>query len=108
MKISNKLTVLCAAVTVLFGCTPREEVRRETFGEKRTVETIKSCYTTGICFTCMPGWNMKMSCTLKFSAFCSGRQAVTLERTSVHVYYKDGTVEDLVEDKILGKGPCKL
>ncbi len=98
------LWLVVVTLLVLAGC--REEVSREPIGETQTVTLERSCTKPGYCFTCMPGFDGKMNCGLKFSPFCSGTQMATEKRTPMRITYDNGEFEDYIAVQTVAAEPC--
>ncbi len=79
------LLAVCALAFV--GC---DAVVSETPGPSRVEERAVSCTHTSFCFTCMPGFDGKVSCGMKFSAFCPGSKAARVNVTPVLRLYESG------------------
>ncbi|MEY5060671.1 MAG: hypothetical protein RIS45_592 [Planctomycetota bacterium] len=56
-------------------------------GQSYTEEGPQSCTHFAYCFTCMPGFNGKMDCSFKASAFCPGTQTALFKVTPRTYYY---------------------
>ena len=89
-----------------------EILKTRALGEHTGTE---SCTTTGYCFTCAPGFDGKMSCKMKFSAFCSGRKDVKYnlfeEKYIIHYNTDKGKFKSLEKirqnRKYTFRGSCK-
>lgn len=71
------------------------KVVSEKTGEARTEERSISCKRSGYCMTCMPGYDMKMSCSLKFSPYCPGQRQAKVLVTPVKQTYESGKVWEI-------------
>lgn len=61
----------------LIGLTACEEPQLIATRDLGRIETSLSCNKMGYCMTCMPGFDGKSTCALKFSAFCPGQRPAT-------------------------------
>ena len=66
-----------------------------------TIVVSETCNYSSYCFTCMPGFDGKMDCGMKLSAFCSGTNEVTYQQFKINFEYRykvknrDGLIEEL-------------
>lgn len=96
------------ALVAIFSYSPPKVVSIERVGEPQTLNVIQSCTKPGMCYTCMPGFDGKLKCGVKFSQFCSsGKRKVTIIETPVRVYYNDGSIKKDIQEQIIESGPCK-
>lgn len=75
-------------ITLSLGCDP--VVKTEAAGDFTFKIVTTGCYTTGFCFSCMPGFDGKMSCGYKFSSFCSGSRKEEIKERPVINTRKSG------------------
>jgi len=87
------------------GCGPKV-TRVEVAGPALTITGTQSCSKAGYCFTCLPGFDSKMTCGFKFSAMCPGSQHVTSKETPVRIHYEDKTVRTSTRNEILETSIC--
>lgn len=91
---------------LLLGCDP--VVDRRTAGAPYVATRREGCSKFGFCMTCMPGFNGKMECGFKMSAFCPGSHDVTAEYTPTARVHKSGAVDTITTlTRFLREGPCE-
>lgn len=88
------------AAILLVGCTPPPEKVAEVSFPSYIEERSAGCSHAGYCFTCMPGFDLKMTCGPKFSSFCPGTRTFKAKVTPLEVYYSNGKIrkEERVEE----------
>ena len=74
MRTSSLLVPATVFALIMFagmaGCDSKPEVSYvEAVGGVVVSKSSQSCSVAGICLTCMPGFDMKINCGLKFSPF---------------------------------------
>lgn len=84
----KRIFVLCI---LLAGCD--REIKREQLGEPVVVEKDVSCHKTSYCYTCMPGFDMKMECRFKLSTMCPGNQLARVEQRQYKIFYESGDIQ---------------
>jgi hypothetical protein len=96
--------ILAGAVLAMTACDPVVESRP--VGPAVTRTRSEGCSHLGFCFTCLPGFNGKMECGFKMSAFCPGTHSVTYAETPTREVHKSGDVTDGVIRQFITEGPC--
>lgn len=79
--------VSIAVMLLVTGCDP---VVRSKDGATRVVSKDIHCHKTSYCFTCWPGFDGKMKCGPKLSAFCPGKRVANVRITEVTSVLKSG------------------
>ena len=104
-RFSYPLIFLIALILFAIGCD--KEVKRAIISSH--VETQKvSCSKAGYCFTCLPGFDGKMKCGVKFSAFCPGRQDASVRVVQERITYESGKIFDIKREEIISRqGSCQ-
>ena len=104
MKKSFAALYLFSALFIT-GCGS-EVTSVQATGETKVSQATHSCNYASFCFTCMPGFDMKLECGFKFSYFCDGTQDVKVEETPVKISYADGFSKNDIKTKITPTGAC--
>ena len=99
------LLIALSAATLLIGC--REEVVRTATGSPTETTAPRSCSKFGLCYKCGVGYNGKLSCGFRTSAFCPGTQTATVRATPMRIQYDDGTFDDFVATETVAADACQ-
>ena len=78
------------ASLLLCGCD--ELVATESYGQPFEEVRTRTGYEPGYCFTCVPGFDGKMNCGLKFSYACSCEYTARVEIQPQRERYESGKI----------------
>jgi len=92
------------AFLMLSGCD--EVVRTEPAGYAHEANTTLSCTAPGFCFTCLPGFDGKSDCTIKYSLLCPGTQSARVSIQPVIRHHKSGKVTSDEVTSVVSTGQC--
>ena len=81
------VALVVALAVGLSGC---DRIESKVAGQPRTEVRRVDCTRYGYCITCAPGFDMKMTCGLKFSNFCPGEREAEVIVTPLITTFASG------------------
>jgi|JI102314A2RNA_FD_contig_51_2290532_length_3851_multi_2_in_0_out_0_5 hypothetical protein len=79
--------LIIALMVCLSGC---DRIESQVAGQPRTEVRRVDCSQLGYCFTCAPGFDMKMTCGPKLSNFCPGEREAEVIVTPLVTTFASG------------------